>query len=86
MLDSAFHGMMIFVGKSWLWTLDGVKADTYRRNAWETLVGVLQNRTLPFIAAVFVMRFQWWRHQMETFSALLVICAENSPVIGEFPS
>ena len=27
----------------------------------------------------------WWRHQMETFSALLAICAENSPVTGEFP-
>ena len=26
----------------------------------------------------------WWRHQMETFSALLAICAGNSPVIGEF--
>ena len=26
----------------------------------------------------------WWRHQMETFSALLAICAENSPVTGEF--
>ena len=28
----------------------------------------------------------WWRHQMETFSALLTICAGNSPVTGEFPS
>ena len=28
----------------------------------------------------------WWRHQMETFSALLALCAGNSPVIGEFPS
>ena len=27
----------------------------------------------------------WWRHQNETFSALLAICAENSPVPGEFP-
>ena len=26
----------------------------------------------------------WWRHQMETFSALLAICARNSPVPGEF--
>ena len=26
----------------------------------------------------------WWRHQMETFSALLAICAGNSPVNGEF--
>ena len=28
----------------------------------------------------------WWRHQMETFSALLAICAGNSPVPGEFPA
>ena len=28
----------------------------------------------------------WWRHQMETFSALLALCARNSLVIGEFPS
>ena len=28
----------------------------------------------------------WWRHQMETFFALLVICAGNSPVTGEFPT
>ena len=28
--------------------------------------------------------YPWWRHQMETFSALLAICAGNSPVSGEF--
>ena len=28
----------------------------------------------------------WWRHQMETFSALSALCAGNSPVTGEFPS
>ena len=28
----------------------------------------------------------WWRHQMETFSALLAICTGNSPVPGEFPA
>ena len=28
----------------------------------------------------------WWRHQMDTFSALLAICAGNSPVHGEFPT
>ena len=27
----------------------------------------------------------WWRHQMETFSALLAIWAGNSPVTCEFP-
>ena len=30
--------------------------------------------------------FPWWRHQMEIFSALLAICAGNSPVTGEFPA
>ena len=28
----------------------------------------------------------WWRHQMDTFSVLLAICAGNLPVAGEFPS
>ena len=28
----------------------------------------------------------WWRHQMETFSALLAICAGKSPVPSEFPA
>ena len=28
----------------------------------------------------------WWRHQMEIFSALLAICAGNSPVPCEFPA
>ena len=28
----------------------------------------------------------WWRHQMETFSALLALCVGNSPVSGEFPA
>ena len=27
-----------------------------------------------------------WRHQMETFSVLLAICAGNSPASGEFPA
>ena len=31
------------------------------------------------------LKITWWRHQMETFSALLAICAGNSPVPGEFP-
>ena len=32
------------------------------------------------------MCLKWWRHQMETFSALLSICTGNSPVPGEFPA
>ena len=28
----------------------------------------------------------WWRHQMETFSALLALCEGNPPVTGGFPT
>ena len=41
-----------------------------------------------FADAIFKCIFlnTWWRHQMETFSALLAFNAGNSPVTGEFPS
>ena len=35
---------------------------------------------------LFLLKYSWWRHQMDTFSALLAICAGNSPVSGEFPT
>ena len=31
-------------------------------------------------------KWWWWRYERETFSALLALCAGNSPVNGEFPS
>ena len=31
-------------------------------------------------------KYIWWRHQIETFSALLDLCEGNSPITGEFPS
>ena len=35
---------------------------------------------------IYINSYTWWRHQMETFYALLAFCAGNSPVTGEFPS
>ena len=32
------------------------------------------------------MDYSWWRHQMETFSVLLDICAGKSPITGKFPA
>ena len=37
------------------------------------------------IAIVTVKLSTWWHHQMETFTALLAICAGHSPVPDEFP-
>ena len=36
--------------------------------------------------ACLVREIPLWRHQMETFSALLSFCAGNPPVTGRFPS
>ena len=33
---------------------------------------------------IYIREESWWRHQMEIFSALLPICAGNSPVTGEY--
>ena len=43
-------------------------------------------KTRSLLSKVAVRVMSWWRHQMETFSALLAICAGNSPVPGEFPT
>ena len=32
------------------------------------------------------LELTWWRHEMETFSLLLALCAGNSPVPGESPT
>ena len=50
-------------------------------------IGQMVLRRRPFDLCVYGgWHFTWWRHQMETFSALLAICAGNSPVPGEFPT
>ena len=53
---------------------------------WDTWKFTLvENTTLSILE-----KAQWaasrWRHKMEAFSALLSLCAGNSPVTGEFPS
>ena len=45
----------------------------------------IQTKSDTFNWLVFFSYSAWWRHQVETFSALLAICAVNSPVTGEFP-
>ena len=44
------------------------------------------DRVYPIHMHIVLLCFiSWWRHQMEKFSALLAICAGNSPVTGESP-
>ena len=44
------------------------------------------NTTTATTSATSATAITWWRHQMETFSALLALFAGNSPVTGEFPA
>ena len=44
------------------------------------LYGPIRTVVYPTVSAA------WWRHQMETFSALLALSVGNSPVNGEFPA
>ena len=58
-------------------------------NTWSVLFTTVQQnlRESNWIAGCNIFSHlweTWWRHQMETFSALLAICAGNSPVTGEF--
>ena len=68
--------------------------------AWTALLGettvvrtIVASPTRTYIAGPSTTRprhddvmTSWWRHQMETLSALLALYARNSPVTGEFPS
>ena len=50
------------------------------------MINALRGKFSPKHATWYTTGFNtWWRHQMETFSALLAICAWNSPVTSEFP-
>ena len=45
----------------------------------------LDSPKINYLKRLFRQTSPWWRHQMETFSMLLALCAGNSPVTGEFP-
>ena len=60
---------------------------TWRHENWSTLFQFL-TCCMPAAGNVWTNfdLSSWWRNQMETFSVLLVMCAGNSPVHGEFPT
>ena len=71
------------------WALNEYQAVRSRHsNSFEDLVTVyIICRYLVFkLVAVTWQSTTWWSHQIEIFSALLALCAGNSPVTGEFPS
>ena len=43
-------------------------------------VGPVNSYVSELFTLIFYLFLPWWRHQMETFFALLTLCAGNSPV------
>ena len=46
----------------------------------------IKNQKILFDQLQLKNPISWWSHQMEKFSVLVAICAENSPVADEFPA
>ena len=90
-----FHVVIIFVRSKSLWTLCYGKyflillalcegnAKRGHADLWYFLSCESQHANEPTADSTLVT---WWRHQMETLSALLAICAGNSPAPSEFPA
>ena len=58
----------------------------YQKNVFNShYVGLPDMRRSAFIGPYVYHYVAWWRHQMETFSASLALCAGNSPGTDEFP-
>ena len=63
----------------WGWWLESPSCSLWRRCQGDAMhSGATPRESPPY--------YSWWRHQMETFSMLLALCAGNSLVAGEFPT
>ena len=67
-------------------TCVGELSDRWFRKQRFNFLNSLQSHYLQRRIIINTTTLAWWRHQMETFSALLALCAGNPPVTGEFPS
>ena len=63
-----------------------IMACCYSHNGVRLVVNALRSWRLASMTLFKARLITWWRHQMETSSALLAISAGNSPVSGEFPA
>ena len=77
-LMTFLHGSFFVVAQHWLW---------WRFRYWHQINTFRPEENDRESAGDSLKPcWSWWRHQMETFSALLAICAGNSPVPGEYPA
>ena len=79
------------MGETWgsCWTLGDV-AVIFQSKTFKIIIqnssSAVRFPMNDFLLVRFNIGSSWWHHQLATFSALLAICAGNSPVTGEFPA
>ena len=79
---------LVIPGRSWsCWVCHNEVFSRFARFQLKKMRSCPQNKmkphqNVPHSTAIYSIA--WWRHQMETFSALLAICAVYSPVPVEF--
>ena len=91
---STFNFSQVNFKKTWLhiyivlssWSHHRLLKITKCKEVNNVLVAAKDLATQGTRSSTGMISMTWWRHQMETFSALLAICTGNSPVPGEFPT
>ena len=71
----------IWIISSWVIIVSGFCSPKKKLSLWWILVNLWDDP--PSIHHLLEIVLSRWRHQMETFSALLALCAGNSPVTGD---
>ena len=83
---------MLVKGATWKFDGGSVKLRLTYLGHWWPMLSCLASgekghkKLAPLFSGVNPKSMAWWRHQMETFSAVLALCTGNSPITGEFPA
>ena len=85
-------GMCVYLSRlPWIFLGAPLKVNGAPGNIQSNLIALCVNLVNPRVIlcgwTMLVLSLSlWWRHPMTIFSALLAICAGNSPVTGELPA
>ena len=89
-IDSVITGLSFISsigGDAVNWHLRNKRRWNHKRNSRKCIWKCCLRNGGYFVSASMCWHYlPWWRHQMEILSALLALCAGNSPVTGEFPA
>ena len=74
------HWTLLIINLHWFWLWLGTVKQYLSRRMWEFMRYTDYTSDQKAAGVLITKNSTWWRHQMETFSALLALCVGNSPV------